>query len=211
MASISQIQSVEIGACSETKRLEEEEDDDFLNDLQELEDEDLDDDEKSGSNVDMSKELGKNKREACLTTIVKGDILIKGTNLDLKSMTLRNVVEETTKIDCLESIGGQNHESGHIKGLVVDYGIVLPSVTSGIISQEFPTIQESRQHIANLEQEVLEHDNNCELVKICQTNKHLVPVTSKNMQKLEGEPPKVELQRMQYLLKDKIKVFVTWK
>ncbi|KAI5661612.1 hypothetical protein M9H77_20935 [Catharanthus roseus] len=98
--------SVEISACSENREA-----DDFLNDLQELGDEDLDDNEKSGIYVDMSKEPGKSKGEACLTTIVKGDILTKGTKLVLETMTLKHVIEETTKTNCLApEILVQGHE-----------------------------------------------------------------------------------------------------
>ncbi|KAI5672118.1 hypothetical protein M9H77_12482 [Catharanthus roseus] len=88
--------SVEIGVCCENGEADEEEDD-----LRELEDKDLDVDEskvfktnpicdfkESGIDVDMLKELG-SKGVACLTTIVKGDILTEGTKLGLESMTLK--------------------------------------------------------------------------------------------------------------------------
>lgn len=70
----------------------------------------------------------KSTGEACLIVVVKGDILRKGIKLDLESMTLNYVVQETTKTDWLGPMeGGQNNEIYYNKGLV-DYEVVLCQV-----------------------------------------------------------------------------------
>lgn len=75
----------------------------------------------------MSKELRKGKRETCLTTLVKCDILTNRIELDfivgkimsnMQSITLKYVVEEAIKTDCLKlNEGGQNNEFSCSKGI----------------------------------------------------------------------------------------------
>ncbi|KAI5648005.1 hypothetical protein M9H77_34010 [Catharanthus roseus] len=61
----------------------------------------INDIQKNEIDVEMSKELDKSKREAYLTAVVKGDILTEGTKLGLGSITLKYVVKESTKTNCL--------------------------------------------------------------------------------------------------------------